>query len=133
MKTNLDKYFASNEKSETEGIWIELTEGVSFKVKRFGGSNSTKIKNLQQKYLKPYARQIDKGIMDEKKERSIYTKIFIEACMVDWKGVVDDSDNDIQYSQENAQELFSNLPDLFDFLVASSTDDSNYREDLGNS
>jgi hypothetical protein len=133
MKTNLDKYFASDEKSETEGVWFELTDGVSFKVKRFGGSNSTKIKYLQQKYLKPYARQIDKGLMDDKKERQLYVKIFVEACMVDWKGVVDDNNDEVLYSQENALELFTNLPDLFDFLVASSTDDNSYREDLGNS
>jgi len=133
MKTNLDKFFANDEKSETEGIWVEVADGVEFKLKRFGGRNSSKIKYLQQKYLKPYARQIEKGLLDDKKERALYIKIFVEACMVDWKGIKDESDATIDYSLDNAQQLFTDLPDLFDFLVGSATNDEAYREDLGNS
>ena len=133
MKTNLSKYFASDSNLEADGVWIDLAEDVSFKIKRFGGKNAAKIKLLQAKYMKPYARQIEKGILDPEKERSIYIKIFSESCMVDWKGVVDENDKEISFSIDNAINLFSNLPDLFDFIVAESLNTDNYREDLGNS
>lgn len=133
MKTNLDSLFASNEKLETEGVWIEVGSEAKFRVKRFGGKNAHTIKKLQTKYLKPYARQIAKGILDPEKERSIYTKIFIESCLVNWEGIVDDKDNEIPYSHEAAYKLLSGLPDLFDYLVAESTNDESYRDDLGNS
>lgn len=132
MKTNLDSLFKTNELNEKEGIWIEVGDQVSFKCKMFGGANAHRIKQLQVKYLKPYTRQIENGLMDEKKERLIYTKIFVEACLVDWKGIVED-DKDVPFSPEKAVELFTSLPKLFDYLVGEATNNDRYVEDLGNS
>jgi hypothetical protein len=125
--------FATDKDAELNGVWIDLAEDASFRVKRFGGRNANRIKQLQLRYLRPYAKQIEKGILDPDKERGLYVLIFVESCMVDWKGVLDENDKEIEYSKENAMNLFKTLPDLFDFLVSESLSDDSYKEDLGNS
>jgi hypothetical protein len=132
MKTNLDKLFKGSESFETEGIWMDLSDKTGFLVRRFGGLNSPKVKAALAKHFKPYSRQIDAGTLDDKKEKEITAKVFIESCLVDWKGVEIDG-KEVPYSQEAALKLLISLPDLFQSLQNHAIDASNYREDLGNS
>lgn len=132
MQTNLDKVYKSNSDVEKEGKWIDIAEGVQFKIKRFGGANSSEVKKLNAKYIKPYARQIEKGILPEEVERKLYVRAFVEVSMVDWKGVIAD-DKEIPYSNDAAIDLFTQLPELFDDIVLVASDFETFREDLGNS
>lgn len=132
MKTNLDKLFKGSESFETEGIWMDLSEKTGFLVRRFGGLNSPKVKASLAKHFKPYARQIDAGTLDDKKEKEITAKVFIESCLVDWKGVEIDG-KEVPFSFEAALKLLIALPDLMQSLQNHALEANNYREDLGNS
>jgi len=131
MSSNLDKFFKTEKKLESEGVWFDVTETASFKLKRFGGENSTKVKALMAKHYKPYARLIENGSMEEKKQLEITAKIFVESSLCDWKGVEIDG-AEVPYSPEAAIKLLMDLPELFDLLFKNSQDVSNFREDLGN-
>lgn len=132
MKTNLDGFYKSNTELEKEGKWFELSPGVEFKLRRMGGGNSTELKKIHAKLFKPYAFQIQSGALPAEKEIEISTKVFIEACMVDWKGVEIDGEFP-EFSPELAFALFQELPNLCDLLIRTATSESNYREALGNS
>lgn len=130
MKSNLDKHFKQNTSLEKEGVWFELEGGIKFLVRRFGGAN-TEVKKAMVKYYKPVAKLIDKNLLGDEKEKSIVSKAFIKACMIDWQGVEIDGEEK-PYSFELAVELFERLPELLDTLMDYAQDSENYREDVGN-
>jgi hypothetical protein len=130
MASNLDKMFKSDSSLEKEGVFFEIAEGIRFKVRRFGGSNS-EVKKAMVKYYKPHARLIERNLLPESKEREIYQKAFIDACLVSWEGVELDGEL-VEYSKEAAFRLFQELPELFETLVEHSQTVDHYREDLGN-
>lgn len=132
MKTNLDNFYKTNKKEEKEGIWFDISEDVAFRVKRFGGSNSEAVKRAMAKHHKPYARRIENGSLDAKKEDEIMAKVFVESCLVDWKGVEIDG-KDTPFDVETAIKFFINLPDLRIELFEFATSAKTYREELGNS
>ena len=132
MKTNLDSLFKTNETIEQEGIWFEVATGVAFLIKRFGGYNSPKIKAALTKYYKPYARQIENGTMDQAKEKEIMVKVFVESCVLDWKGIEIDGVA-TPFSTAECVKLLVALPEMSDLLIQYATDYKNYKDDLGNS
>lgn len=132
MKTNLDSLFKTSEKHEQEGVWLQLTDKIAFKVKRFGGMNSPKVKAALAKYYKPYARMIEMDTMPEKEQKKIMIKVFVESSLLDWEGIEIDGVV-TAYSTEKAVELFMQLPEVFDTIFKYASEFENFKEDLGNS
>jgi len=132
MKTNLDKFYKTDKKIETEGIWFLISENVGFLIKRFGGYNAPDVKAALAKHYKPYAKQVDNGTISPEKEREILAKSFVDSVVLDWKGVEID-EKIVPFSKEVAIPFFLGLPDLMDALTTYASNADNYREDLGNS
>jgi len=132
MKTNLDELYKTNTNFEKDGIWLDISEKVGFLVSRFGGANSERVKLALAKYHKPYSRLIEKGTLPIEKETELTIKAFVEACLIDWKGVEIDG-KETPFSKEVAIEFFKGLPDLLDELVSQASNSSNYKIELGNS
>lgn len=132
MKTNLDKLFKNDKSLEESGIWLKLSEETGFLVRRFGGYNSQKVKSALAKHYKPYARLVENGTLDPIKEKEIMIKVFVESCLIDWKGVEIDG-VETPFSMEIAVKFFTALPELSETIVNYASDSKNYREDLGNS
>lgn len=135
MKTNLSSLYSTDKEVEKNGKWFEIAEGVSFKMKRFGGANANKIAEVRARYFKPYVRQIKNNTLDKALQQELFVKVFVDTCMCDWKGLEDD-EGVINYSRENAITLFTTTPDLFDELLDMSMEMGEFKEgneDLGNS
>ena len=84
------------------------------------------------KYYKPYAALVQNGGMPEEKSTEISLRVFVESCMLDWKGVQIDG-VEVPFSHEAAIKLLKEMPDLADTLMAHASNAANYKEDLGNS
>jgi hypothetical protein len=130
MKTNLDLIYKTNKENES-GTWFQVSEGVLFHVKRFGGSNSKKVKLSMAKYFDPYAKQIELGILEQEKEDEIMMTVFAESCVLDWKGVEIDGVTQ-PFSKENCITLFKSLPDLAKILIEYASDFKNFKDDVKN-
>lgn len=130
MKTNLDKFFKPSESLEKNGVWFDISDTTGFLVKPFR-ANNPQVKAAMALHYKPFARQIEMGTLDEDKGLEINIKIFLKACLIDWKGVEIDG-KETPYSPEVATEFFKALPDLFHTLWAHCNDFKNYREEVGN-
>lgn len=131
MKTNLDKIFKTDKSVEQKGIWFKISEEIGFLIKRFGGYNSPDVKAAMAKHYRPYAKQIESGTLSYEKEREVLTRAFVDAVVIDWKGVEIDGVKQ-PFEKELAVKFFLGLPDLLETLTQQATDASNYREDLGN-
>jgi hypothetical protein len=53
----LFKEFATDQRNETEGVWVELGDTVRLKLKRAGGANKD-FENMQTEKMKPFQRRI---------------------------------------------------------------------------
>lgn len=136
MKTNLSKAFGTNKELELEGKWFEIAEDISFRMRRTGGANSHRFNELRALYFKPYARQIKTDSLNNKTYDSLFVQVFVDACMVDWKGLLDEDDNQIPYSKEVAIKLFTEHSDLFDTVVELTGSMDEFKEgleEMGNS
>ncbi len=137
MKSNLDKFFKEHEQSAKEGVDFVIQEAseenkeISFRVRYFSDTNP-RTKAAFATHYKPYARQVQMDTLDEKKDREIQVKIFIDISLVSWTGVEIDG-KEAECNKENAFKLFMARPELFKALMGYAQDFKNYREDLGNS
>lgn len=131
MKTNLDSSFKNSVKLEQEGVDFVVSEGVSFRVKRWMGTNSMEVKKLLAHKYKPYTRQIQDGTISEAKATEIITTAFVETCLVGWEGVEIDGEKP-QFTKEICLKLLLSLPELCGALMSYASDSKNYREELGN-
>ena len=130
MKTNLDSIYKTSENLEKNGVWFDLTETTGFLVRPFKGSNP-RVKAAMANYYKPYARQIEAGTLEIKKQQEINIKLFMDACLVEWRGVEIDG-KEVAFTKETGLQLFQSLPELFDTLWKYANDYTSYKEDVGN-
>lgn len=131
MKTNLDSIFKTSSDLEKNGVWFDINDSTGFLIRPFKGTNP-RIKAAMAKYYKPYARQIENDALGLEKQREINVNLFMDICLVDWKGVEIDG-KAVTFTRETGLKLFTELPELFDNLWKHAQDFKNYREDLGNS
>lgn len=150
MKNNLAG-FRVDPILEKEGVWVmvrdqeiiplaldqkpdseELKEYALFKISMLGARNQVAIKAIHAKHHKPYARQIEMKTLSEEKMAEIFIKIFVEACLKDWKNVRDDQGKDIPYSEVEAIKLFTEYSELVIALNKVAMSPDFYRGDLGN-
>lgn len=135
MKTNLDKIFKTSAVIEKSGVWLDISEETGFLVRPFN-KNNPNIKSAMAVHFKPHQRQIEMGTLDPSKEAEINAKVFVNSCLIDWKGVEIDG-VDTPFSKEVAIKFLVSLPELFETLMSYAQDYKNYQEiedeTLGNS
>lgn len=126
MKTNLDNLFKADESVEKNGVWFDIDDAVGFRLRRYNDRNP-KVKAAIAKHFKPYARQIDLGSLAADKERDIMTKLFVDSCVIEWKGVEIDGEVK-EYERNLAIKFFIELPELMNTLFEYAKDFANFRE-----
>jgi hypothetical protein len=131
MKTNLDSMFKTSTDLELEGIWFEINETTAFKLKRFGGKNAKAAKAATAKHYKPFAKKAEFGGLSPEEDFTIVARMFIDTCLTEWRGVEVDGEP-LELTHENALELFTSLPELFNALYSNAQSVDNYKEVLGN-
>ncbi len=133
MTFDLQKEFATDEKSELEGIWEDVGEGAKVLVARVGNKDYTeRFKRLG----KGLQRQLDRGTLPEDKQAAILISILADTILLDWSGFADEGKS-IQYSKDNAKTMLKKYPDFRQFVWEVANDAENYRvknreDDLGN-
>ena len=134
MTFDLQKEFATDEKSELEGIWEDVGEGAKVLVARVGNKEYTERFRHIGKGLQ---RQLDRGTLPEDKQAAILISIIADTILLDWSGFADEGKL-LSYSKENAKLMLKKYPDFRQFVWDIANDAENYRvknreDDLGNS
>ena len=105
---------------ETGGVWIDYGKAGKFLIARSGGANTKFAKVLEVK-MRPYRRQMDQGKMDNDVANRVLLESFIDACLLDWKGIKSEDGKEMKFTKVNALKLFTDLPDLFADLREQSS------------
>jgi hypothetical protein len=126
--SNLYKMYETDTNFETNGVDLEIAEGVRFRVARSGGQNK-KYQQILQKLMKPYQRQFEQGTLDNERAGDIMQLAFIRGCLLGWEGVDGRDGQPMEFNEGNALKLFGDLPDLFAQLQEQAGKVSNYRQE----
>ena len=136
--------FKTNDQFEIDGIFIQYgylnddeSKPVRFKIARAGGANTAFAKALE-KATKPYRKQLQAGLLDDRTADRLYREVFADTVVLDWENVTDSDGNLLEFTKENVLKVFKDLPDLFLDLREQSNNVGLFREDvregdLGNS
>lgn len=127
-KSIYDK-FATDQKAEKEGIVLDYGDGMEIRIARAGGSN-TKFESLVQSKLRKYESLRKHDLLEIAVLRPIMREIYAEAVVLGWKGVTDKDGNDLPFNKENAIQLFTDLPDLFEDIVVQSQRAALFRQNV---
>lgn len=112
MTTSIFDLFATDQKSEVEGIIYNVTPKISFTLARAGGVNARYGRMLAAK-IRPYTRQIADETIDPDLANDLLIEVFAETVILGWKGITDAEGNELPFTAANALALFKQLPDLF--------------------
>lgn len=133
MESNLNVLFKTDTNLEKDGVWFKVGDSAEFCLRRFGGANSNKVKIAMAKYHKPHAKRFETNSISDEEANEIMAKVIVEACLIDWKGIVEVSTGeDIPCTPQNAVKLFTSLPELFNTLFKLISEYDSFKVDLGN-
>jgi hypothetical protein len=110
---------------ELEGTWIELGDGGSVKVARWGNDRAKKIYEAQTGVLE-IKNAIRFGTLTDEKATEIETEVMAGAILVDWKGL-DENGTPIPFTPENAKRILK-LKDFRNLILRASQSQELYRE-----
>ncbi len=123
---DLYSLFETSKDAETDGVVIDYGQAGKFTIARAGGSNQGYSKALQAMY-KANKHQIDTETMPDDVAEKKTLEIFCKHVLRGWEGVKDRKGELLEFSQENAIKLMTDLKDLYADLRAQSTKISNFR------
>ena len=136
------KNFKIDKDLEEQGYWHEVGVNenghpIQFLLARMSQDNTPYDRELT-KRMKPYNKSLLNGTLDNKVINKINVDLFVKYILLDWCGVLDENEEEIAFTKENAQQLMEDLPVLFRELMAEARDNTNFlassrEEDLGNS
>ncbi|KKK47206.1 hypothetical protein LCGC14_3157560, partial [marine sediment metagenome] len=84
MTFDLHTEFGTDEKSELEGVWEEVSEGARVLVARVGNDRFTE---RYKRLGKGLQRQIDRNTLPKDKSQAIFITILAETILLDWEGL----------------------------------------------
>ena len=133
--TNVYSLYETDKAVEANGIDLKFPS-FTIRVARAGGANKRFAAVLQKK-LGTRARAFDAGMMSPDEANKILAEVYAECVVLGWEGVTDRAGVPLAYSKEACVRLFTDLPDLFQEVIAESQRLQNFRavqkdEDSGN-
>lgn len=137
---SLRKTFKTDQKAETEGVWIEIGMNdhngrpIRIKISRMSSSNKRYTKELN-RVTKPHQSAIQNDALDNDLARKMLQEVFADTVLLDWDnlpkseltGNEADTD-DLEFTRENILALFKEMPDLYDDWEARAQKASAFRE-----
>lgn len=130
--SSLFKQFATNIEKEINGVPVTFDANDDGTIPTFiiafsGGGNQFWAKILDEE-LSPYRRLQELGKLSTELNDKVIMRTFARAALKGWLNVYDIDDKPIEFSIENAIQLFTQLPHLFRVLQVKANSVSTYQD-----
>lgn len=140
MLTELDDLFASDKTSEEDGVWVDVTPKIKFKIRAY---SAKAVGDLREKLTKPFQTMIRAGVkIPDDQNEEIGLQVIAGAVLADWKGITakqpgePDADGAptqvevaVPYSADVAYDYLKRLTKLANFIIGISTDGQFFKAD----
>jgi len=94
--------FAKDEDLEYNGAWVEYSEGFSLRIARFNNPEHVELLRKRQKSELRSIVEITEETIKDEDMRAILRETMAQFVLKDWKGLLDDDDQLIQFSVDEA-------------------------------
>lgn len=122
------KKFATDEKVELEGVWLDYGDGERVKIARAGGSNKRYITRIED-FRRKHKRQIDLELMANDAAVTAMIPIYADTIILAWEGFLEDDDKTaIPFTRENVIRVLTALPEMFLDIQTQAMNSALYRE-----
>jgi len=111
---------------ELNGVWVDYEEG-ELLIARMGNPMNRKV---YQRLMKPYEQKQQRGTLPTHIKEQVVCQCYAETLLLDWRNLVDEEGNPIEYSQDIAYQALLNDQDLREFVELQSTNQSLFRDEL---
>lgn len=126
-KAVLADYITDADREATTGVWRAYGPKVRLKILRAGGANK-RFERIRDNLLKPYRKKLLRGTLDPDTTMDVMRESYARAIVLDWEGVTDENGELVPCTPENVEELFLQVPALFDEVVEDSTSLATFAE-----
>lgn len=136
----LRKTFKTDKTLEIEGVELEVAMNdhnnlpIKIRIARMSSTNKRYTKALEAA-SKPHQAAIQNGAFDNEIARRMLQGVFIDTILLGWVNLPkseltgNDADTDLlEYSKENVEALFAELPELYDDWEARARSAAAFRE-----
>lgn len=82
-----------------------------------------------EKVQRKYSKQIERSRKNPKRYQAVMAEVLAKSILIDWKGVLDSNDAEVEASFENKKQALIKYKKLFQDVVDFSTDPNNFRDD----
>lgn len=123
--------FKTDSAKEAEGTWVDFG-GFELRLKRANPANKAYSNMMEKTLLKPYARAIGAGTMDDKISGPIIAKLLAATIVTDWRSPLGDhliegeDGAPLTFSSEACEKLLADLPDLQRLVQAEASSLGNF-------
>jgi hypothetical protein len=124
---DLGQLFGTSSRLETEGVDLHLGGDCYITIRRAGGSNRAFLETFR-RVTAPHRRAIERGTLDPDTDDELGIKIFAEAIIVEWRGVVVNGQA-VEFSKEAFVRVMHELPDLWRLIRDEARNASNFRDE----
>lgn len=131
---SLYKNYATDSTKETNGVEVTFEandDGTvpTFIVSRIGDSNKEYMKALRAA-TKPFQRQIELKALSPEKDAAIFMEVFLSTILKGWSNVQNEAGEVIPFTKENANKLFTDLPDVFKEIQKQASLAATFRKNV---
>lgn len=136
----LRKTFKTDKQLETDGVWLDVAindhngKPIRIKIARMGPSNKRYTKALE-KATQPHQSAIQNGAFDNEIARITLMGVFADTILLEWDNLPkseltgnEEDKDELEYSRENVDALFAELPELYDDWEARARSAAAFRE-----
>jgi hypothetical protein len=125
--------FKTDAAKETRGIQIPYEPNddgsiPTFTIARAGGANVQWALEME-RIARPYQRQIQLETLKKSVSDKLVMTCFVRTVLLNWENVFNQKNEPIAYNEENAMQLMTELPDLYNDLFTQSNKLALFRED----
>lgn len=119
------KKFASDTKSEEQGVWVPLDESTKLLIAR---TNNPRFQKALRRELKPHRQAIRMNALSDGIAEKVMNKVLADTILLGWEGMTENG-KAMVYSKEAAEELFGrpHLKDFRQFVIDSSENQELFR------
>jgi hypothetical protein len=121
--------YQTDKNLERTGIELNLGSSGTFVLARAGGANRAYTTRLE-KLTKPHRRAIQTGSIDSDLADTLVAQAYAECVLLNWWGVTGPDGQPLEFSPQNAIQLFKDLPDLFTMIQQTAGDASLFRAEI---
>jgi len=117
-------------KKETEGVWVDFSEGVKLKIARAG---NPKFQEKLERLLKPHRRKFRRRNIPLELVRSLTQQASIGTILLDWDGFTEKNEQGeevkVPFSDDKALEYFKISTDFVNDVLDFADDMEIFREE----